>query len=188
MISGSARAAVLRRCRERCETCGLEWPWALYVFPVDPAEPGRAANLVALCLECSAGREGGAPLLSRPSLRERMRASNNRRTGTQPLTAAGRRRLIAARGGRCEICGAGAAERQLDVHHKTGILRGGDDSEANLMVLCFACHHHLQPCAKGCGGWAKKPATVCRRCRDLALLAELRNGASPIRVGMADLS
>jgi len=45
-----------------------------------------------------------------------------------------------------------------------GIFRGGDDSEENLRVLCFACHHHLQPCATGCGLWAKKPRRLCRHC------------------------
>ena len=54
-----------------------------------------------------------------------------------------------------------------------GILQGGDDSETNLMVLCFACHHHVQPCATGCGRWAKKPATVCRRCRMRVRLEEI---------------
>ena len=41
---------------------------------------------------------------------------------------------------------------------------GGDDSEENLAVLCFACHHQLQPCAAGCGRWAKIPAPLCRHC------------------------
>jgi 5-methylcytosine-specific restriction endonuclease McrA len=136
-------------------------------------------NLVLLCLACSDGRTGSStPVLSKPSLRERVRRVNNARTGAAKLTAACRRRLIASRGGRCETCGATSAERQLDVHHVTGLLRGGDDSDANLMVLCFACHHHLQPCAAGCGGWAKKPATVCRHCRTLRRLEELLPGVS----------
>jgi HNH endonuclease len=182
-VSGSARAAVARRCGERCESCGLEWPWALHVFRVDPAGPARAGNPVALCLPCSAGRdEPGTPLLAKRGLRERVLAANNRRTGAKPLTAARRRALIAARGGRCEVCATAAAERQLDVHHKTGILRGGDDSEANLMVLCFACHHHLRPCASGCGGWAKRPAELCRRCHALARLAELEPGLSALEL------
>lgn len=166
IVGGGARAAVLRRCHEACESCGLEWPWALYMFLVQ-ADGGRAAaNLVALCAACSSGRGGPfAPLLSEPTLRERMRIANNRRTGAPKLTAARRRRLVVARGSRCEICGIAASERQLDVHHRLGLLRGGDDSEANLMVLCIACHHHLQPCATGCGRWAKKPSTICSRCR-----------------------
>lgn len=103
-MNGSARAAVLRRCGGRCEACGLEWPWALYVFPIDPSQPARAANLVALCLPCSAQRpDPGLPLLARRSLRERMRTANNRRSAAQPLTAARRRLLIATRGGRCKV-------------------------------------------------------------------------------------
>jgi hypothetical protein len=165
-VGGGARAVVLRRCDEACEGCGLEWPWALYLFLVDDAGAAAAANLVALCAACSDGRTGAfAPLVTERSLRERMRDANNRRTGAARLTSSRRKRLIAQRGSRCEICGVGAGERQLDVHHRVGLLQGGDDSETNLMVLCFACHHHLQPCAEGCGRWAKKPAAVCSRCR-----------------------
>jgi hypothetical protein len=157
---------VLERCGGACEQCGLEWPWALYVFLVADGRHASAANLVALCGACSTDRAGAfAPLVAARSLRDRMRDANNRRTGAARLTPARRRRLIEARGGRCEMCGVGKADRQLDVHHVLGVLQGGDDSEANLMVLCFACHHHLQPCAAGCGGWARKPATVCTRCR-----------------------
>jgi len=173
-VGGGARAAVLRRCGGACETCGLEWPWALYVFLVDGGGRPAAANLVAICTACSAGRPGAfAPLLSEPTLRERMRLANNRRTGAARLTDSRRRKLVADRGGRCEICGVSGADRQLEVHHVQGILQGGDDSEANLMVLCFACHHHVQPCSNGCGRWAKKPATICRRCRMRARLEEL---------------
>jgi 5-methylcytosine-specific restriction endonuclease McrA len=164
-VSPGARAAVLARCRGACEACGLEWPWLLDIIRIDQAEPAVATNLVALCLRCSAGRPGDwTPLVARPPLRERVREANNRRTGATKLTQARRRRLIAARGGRCEACGVPGGERQLDVHHKVGILRGGDDAETNLMVLCFACHHHLRPCSTGCGRWAKLPAARCRHC------------------------
>ncbi|TMD10979.1 MAG: HNH endonuclease [Chloroflexi bacterium] len=173
-IGGGARAVVLRRCGGACERCGLEWPWALYLFRVDETGPAAAANLVAICAACSDGRAGAfAPLLSEPSLRERLREANNRRTGAARLTPARRRRLIAERGGCCQTCGISGAERQLDVHHLLGVLRGGDDSEANLMVLCFACHRHLQPCAAGCGRWARKPASVCRRYQVRSRLQDL---------------
>jgi 5-methylcytosine-specific restriction endonuclease McrA len=118
-----------------------------------------------LCARCSEGRPGiFTPLLAQPSYRDRLLAANNRRSGTPKLTAAGRRRLIAARGGRCEACGVPGTERQLDIHHRRGVFLGGDDAEENLAVLCFACHHHLRPCANGCGRWAKLPAARCRRC------------------------
>lgn len=175
LVSGGARAVVLKRSRGACERCGLEWPWALYLFMVDASGTTASSNLVALCGACSLDRADlFAPLLSQPSLRERMRAQNNRRSGAVPLNAARRRSLVAARGGCCEICGVSGADRQLDVHHRVGILRGGDDSEANLLVLCFACHHRLQPCAAGCGRWAKRPATVCRRCQDERRLSSWR--------------
>ena len=164
----------MRRCRGACESCGLEWPWSLYVFPVDQAGPARASNLRVLCGRCSAEEPGPfALLLNEPTVRERMREANNRRSGAIKLTPSRRRRLIEMRGARCEICGAPGSDFQLQVHHRLPILRGGDDSEANLLVLCFACHHHLQPCARGCGHWAKKPATVCRHCRTLQRLEEI---------------
>jgi hypothetical protein len=165
-VSAGARAVVLARCRGACERCGFEWPWALYLFLVDADASASAANLAALCGPCSLDRPGAfAPLLAERSLRDRVRDANHRRTGAIPLTSVRRKKLIASRGSRCEICGVAADDRQLDVHHILGVLQGGDDSEANLMVLCFACHHHLQPCAAGCGGWARLPAAVCARCR-----------------------
>src|SRR5215471_2089575 len=134
-VSSSARAAVLRRCRGACEACGLEWPWILYLFRIDEAGPAAASNLHVRCGPCSTGLAGAfAPLLSQPSPRERLREANNRRSGTAKLTPARRRRLIAARGGHCQDCGASGSERQLDVHHRLGIVQGGDDGEDNLLL------------------------------------------------------
>lgn len=173
-VSAGARAKASRRTGGACELCGLEWPWSLYVFLRDDAQRAAADNLVILCAACSADRaDACAPLLSKPTLRERMRERNNRRTGAAKLTAARRKRLIAARGSACEICGVAAGDRQLDVHHRVGLLRGGDDADENLLVLCFACHHRLQPCATGCGRWAKKPSRLCRHCKMRRQLEEL---------------
>lgn len=173
-VTAGARKAVLRRCLGACEVCGLEWPWLLYLFRVDETLPPTAANLLVVCSSCSSGRAGAyAPLLSQPSLRERLRNANNSRTGAPKLTARRRRQLIEDRGSCCQICGVAASERQLDIHHRVGILQGGDDAEQNLLVLCFACHHHLKPCASGCGRWAKEPATLCRHCRTRRRLEEL---------------
>jgi len=178
-VSSSARAAVLRRCGGACEACGLEWPWILYLFRIDETGPAAGANLRVLCGPCSSGLAGAfAPLLSRPSLRERLREANNRRSGTAKLTPARRRQLIAARGGRCQDCGASGSERQLDVHHRLGIVQGGDDGEDNLLVLCFACHHDLQPCNSGCGGWAKRTAALCRHCQTRRRLEDLLPSAT----------
>lgn len=174
-VGGGARALVLRRCGGACEACGLEWPWHLYLFLVDESQPAAARNLRVLCGSCSRGLAGAfAPLLTELSYRDRMRESNNRRTGAPKLTATRRLRLIEARGGCCEICGVPGTERQLQVHHRHAVLRGGDDSEANLLVLCFACHHQVQPCANACGHWVKKPHRVCRHCLTQQRLDELR--------------
>jgi len=178
-VNGGARAKAARRSGGACERCGLEWPWTLYLFVRDDSRPATADNLEVLCGACSASRDGPfAPLLSTPTLRDRMRERNNTRTGAVKLTAARRKRLIAERGSACEICGAPAGERQLDVHHRVGVLRGGSDDEANLLVLCFVCHHQLRACATGCGRWAKKPNRLCRHCAMRRRLEELYPGDS----------
>ena len=165
---------VLRRCGGACESCGLEWPWNLYLFLVDQTGGAGAANLMVRCARCSADQSGQfAPLLPEPTLRERMREANNLRTGAVKLTPARRRRLIESRGGCCEICGVPRSDLQLQVHHRRAVLRGGDDSDANLLVLCIACHHQLQPCSMGCGRWTKKPHKVCRHCWTQRRLQEL---------------
>jgi hypothetical protein len=146
---------------------------------VDENASCTAANLLVLCGRCSVGRDGAfAPLVGTRSTRDRILTANNRRSGVEPLTASRRRALIAARGGACEVCRTSAAERVLQVHHRLAVLQGGDDSEENLQVLCFACHHHLQPCATGCGAWANKRFGVCRNCQMRATLEHLMPGAT----------
>lgn len=139
--------ALERRCGGACEGCGLEWRWALYVFRLDETSACTAANLVALSGNCSVGHDGAsAPLVAERSVGDRRLTTDNRRAGVKPLTPGRRRALIAARGGACEVCGATAAERRLQVDHRLAVLQGGDDGEDNPQVLCFACHHHPQPC------------------------------------------
>src|SRR5712691_6197976 len=141
-LAPSVRIALERRCGGACESCGLEWRWALYVFRVDEVEACSTNNLVVLCGSCSTGKEGEfASFVGARSTRDRMLSANNRRAGAEPLTGARRRPLIAARGGACEVCGAPASERVLEVHHRLAVLQGGDDGNDNLQVLCFACHH-----------------------------------------------
>jgi hypothetical protein len=165
-LAPGVRVALERRCAGACESCGLEWPWALYVFRVEDTGRCTVANLTVLCGKCSTSRAGGfAPLVGTRTARDRILTASNRRAGVMPLTDSRRRALIAARGGACEVCGASAGERALEVHHRLAVLRGGDDREENLQVLCFACHHRLQPCATGCGAWAGKRFGICRKCQ-----------------------
>ncbi len=93
-LSPSVRLVVERRCSAACESCELEWRWALYVFLVDESAGCTAANLVVLCGRCSTGRNGAfAPLVGTRSTRDRLLTANNRRAGVQPLTASRRRAL-----------------------------------------------------------------------------------------------
>lgn len=178
-LAPSVRVALERRCSGACESCGLEWRWVLYVFRIDSSAPCTAANLIVQCGTCSAGDDRQwTALVGRRTTRDRMLTASNRRSGAQPLTASRRRALIASRGGACEICGASATERLLQVHHRLAVLQGGDDSEQNLQVLCFACHHHLQPCATGCGAWANKRFGVCHNCQMRRSLERLMPGAT----------
>jgi len=172
-LAPGVRLALERRCAGACEACGLEWPWVLYVFKVDEVAGCSSANLVVLCGSCSAGRVGGfATFVGERSLRDRMRTGNNLRAGVKALTTSRRRALIAARGGACEVCGATAADRVLEVHHRLPVLRGGADGEDNLQVLCFACHHQLEPCKTGCGAWAGRRFGICPNCRMRKLLEQ----------------
>lgn len=164
-LSPAVRSAVDRRCAGACEGCGLQWPWLLYLFRLDETGRDTAPNLVVLCSRCSDGRAGAfAPLVAERTLRARLLAVSNARAGVLPLTPARRRTLIESRGGACELCGISAGQRTLEVHHKLGVLQGGDDREQNLQVLCFACHHRLLPCVTGCGAWAGRSSRICRHC------------------------
>jgi hypothetical protein len=178
-LAPGVRVALERRCAGTCESCGLEWRWALYVFRVDEAGGCGAGNLVVLCGPCSADRQGESALLvGARSTRDRLLTANNRRAAVEPLTASRRRALIQARGGACEICGVPATERLLQVHHNVAVLQGGSDREENLQVLCFACHHHLQLCATGCGAWASRRAKLCHNCQMRLTLERLMPGAT----------
>jgi hypothetical protein len=178
-LAPSVRVALERRSRGACEGCGLEWPWALYVFKIDPDQRATTANLVLLCGSCSSSRDGGfAPYVGSRTTRDRMRTANNRRTGAEPLTDSRRRALIRVRGNACEACGASADERVLQVHHRVAVLQGGDDSEENLQVLCFQCHHSLVPCSTGCGAWAGRRRGICQNCLTRAQLERLMPDAT----------
>ena len=179
-LSPSVRIELERRCRGACERCGLEWRWALYVFRVDESARCTAANVIVLCGSCSAENNGDfAPFVGTRSTRDRMLTANNRRAGVEPMTDSRRRALIASRGRACEVCGVSGAERVLQVHHRIPVLQGGDDREENLQVLCFACHHLLQPCVTGCGAWAgRRSGGVCRNCQTRRALEMLMPGAT----------
>ena len=53
-------------------------------------------------------------------------------------------------GWRCQCCGSMA---NLEVHHRQFRSHSGDDSEANLITLCRACHNEVH---KKCGIEKKK--------------------------------
>jgi 5-methylcytosine-specific restriction endonuclease McrA len=49
-----------------------------------------------------------------------------------------RQQVLRRDGWRCQSCGTMS---NLEVHHKEFRSQSGDDSEANLITLCTACHH-----------------------------------------------
>src|SRR5258708_30230402 len=101
-LAPSVRSSVARRCGGACEKCGLDWPWALYVFRVDQDGPTRAENLTVLCGACSVERtDPYAMLVGERTIRAIRLTANNRRVAVQPMTAGRRHNLIAVRGGRC---------------------------------------------------------------------------------------
>lgn len=48
-----------------------------------------------------------------------------------------RQRVLRRDGWRCQSCGTMS---NLEVHHKQFRSHAGDDSEENLITLCFVCH------------------------------------------------
>ena len=69
--------------------------------------------------------------------------SDSRRLRMDPVSYENLRRQVLRRDAwRCQFCGA---MTNLEVHHKEFRSQSGDDSEENLITLCFACHanaHH----------------------------------------------
>ena len=51
-----------------------------------------------------------------------------------------RRQVLQRDGWRCQACGS---MFQLEVHHQHFRSLGGNDSEANLITLCAACHEDV---------------------------------------------
>ena len=51
-----------------------------------------------------------------------------------------RKQVLRRDGWRCQNCGT---RSQLEIHHKDFRSQGGDDSDANLITLCVACHSLL---------------------------------------------
>lgn len=78
------------------------------------------------------GYHAGPAIQATRSARLKMR----RKKWSLDVDAATRRRLLEKRGA-CERCGS---TRFLQVHHKVPRSVGGDDSDGNLMLLCYKCH------------------------------------------------
>lgn len=79
------------------------------------------------------------------SKKQIVRFPSNSRTIADPLKWAATRRNVLARDNyTCRECGKRRQSEQLDVHHIKPHWRGGSDTEANLITLCYDCHekHH----------------------------------------------
>jgi 5-methylcytosine-specific restriction endonuclease McrA len=51
-----------------------------------------------------------------------------------------RQQVLSRDGWRCQRCGSMS---HLEVHHQEFRSHSGDDSEYNLITLCFKCHHEV---------------------------------------------
>ena len=56
-----------------------------------------------------------------------------------------RQQVLQRDGWRCQCCGT---RSKLEVHHQEFRSHGGNDLEANLITLCFACHSLVHRGAK----------------------------------------
>lgn len=48
-LTPTVRLALERRCAGACETCRLEWRWALFVFKIEADRPATTDNLIVFC-------------------------------------------------------------------------------------------------------------------------------------------
>ena len=55
----------------------------------------------------------------------------------QKSQALARKRIIKARGNKCEICGYTG---YIELHHKVPMILGGYHEESNVILLCEKCH------------------------------------------------
>ncbi|MBV9849846.1 MAG: HNH endonuclease [Armatimonadetes bacterium] len=59
----------------------------------------------------------------------------------EPIAPSLRFRVLRRDGYRCQLCGTSAADgSKLEVDHKTPVMHGGNNDEANLWTLCFDCN------------------------------------------------
>ena len=69
-------------------------------------------------------------------------------------------RVLARDGSTCQLCGA---RRNLEAHHIRYRSRGGEDTEANLVTLCHACHASVHAGKVRIGLGARCEAQSCGR-------------------------
>jgi ATP adenylyltransferase len=67
-------------------------------------------------------------------------AYDHRRTGLGELSGTVRYQVLSRAGFRCELCGAPADERALEVDHIIPRRHGGQDDKTNLQALCWRCN------------------------------------------------
>jgi len=80
---------------------------------------------------------------------ENIKLTYNTRSKRTDIRRANRRRVIALKGGNCDLCGFNVLPI-LQVHHKRPVESGGSNDLRNYAVLCPNCHTMLH-CARDHG-------------------------------------
>lgn len=148
------------RSRRRCERCGIEYmpttPRARWCssrcrqrgsYEIEKVRKAALRQAAKACAECGQDFTPNAFVGQRQKYCSRRCASRvASRTHLANLPPGGknrtipreiRRRLLERAGHRCELCGS--VQSRYDVHHRDWNYRNNAD-DANLIVLCRACH------------------------------------------------
>jgi len=90
------------------------------------------------------------------------------RTGRKNFKKSFRRQLIAKAGGRCEVCGAPEADRQLQIDHRIPYEidpGSGNEVEAEYQMLCGSCNRSKSwTCEHECPNWKLRDPAICQTC------------------------
>lgn len=71
----------------------------------------------------------------------------------KPMDKKVRQAVIDRSGGICDLCGCHYTVATQHVHHRKLRSRGGDDSMANLVAVCWSCHFSIHQSPAQATAW-----------------------------------